>query len=297
MTKRPLATEAKLGPCACRSWSPNRDHVNRISRSRFRGGISFDGASARLASQRKRHDKEVLKRAAFTVPVCLAICRAVTNVGNPLMKKSALLGGAAVLIAGAATAASHPTFFVHKPAHIFITAAPPGSQTLYDQNRDDAGNAVLSDDVDSSQGADDFVVPQGHTWRIKEVDVTGIFFDGSNAAKSENVFFYSDDHGLPGDLLATCPDQNGAGDGLGSFAIQLSKSCKVSLSGRKSTGTHYWVSVQVNIDFAFARAWGWEFSSDASLRRAAWQSVGSRCPTWCHVEGDLMFALKGKDTQ
>lgn len=218
------------------------------------------------------------------------------------MMKTMLLGGAAavVFIACSAMAASQSAVFTHKPARIFVTAAPPGSKTLYDQNKDDGDNAIFSQSFDNTQGADDFVVPKGHTWHIKEVDVTGIYFNGSGPATSENVFFYADNDGLPGDLIVACPNQIGAGGRFGSFAIVLSKSCKVKLggsaslrAGKKSNGTIYWVSVQANIDFSFGGEWGWELSSDTNGNRAAWQS--SDCPTWCHLDSDLMFALKGKD--
>src|SRR6476659_10127457 len=147
------------------------------------------------------------------------------------MKKSALLGCAAVLIVGTAMAAPHPVLLTNQQAHIFITAAPPGSKTLYDQNKDDGERAILSQNVDDSQAADDFVVPNGHTWMIKEVDVTGVYFDGSGPADSENVFFYRNKGGLPGNLVVACPNQNGAENGFGSFAIVLSETCKVKLRG------------------------------------------------------------------
>jgi hypothetical protein len=216
------------------------------------------------------------------------------------MKTSALLSCAAVLIAGTAMAASHPAFLVHKQAHLFITAAPSGSKTLHDQNRDGAGTAILSDSFAGIEAADDFVVPKGHTWMVREVDVTGIYLDGAGPADSENVSFYSDNGGLPGDLIVACPNQPGADNGSGSFAIQLSKSCKVKLkgtaaaqAGKKSGGTTYWVSVQANIDFGSAGEWGWELSLDTSGNQAARRD--SDCPDWCHIGSDLMFALRGKD--
>lgn len=190
-------------------------------------------------------------------------------------------------------AAEGPSLIAHTQARVFVTAAPPGSTTLYDQNKDPAGTAVFSDGFDSSQGADDFAVPKGHTWTIREVDVTGLYFDGAGPADSENVFFYKDNGGLPGNLVANCPNQNGIGGGSGSFAIVLSRSCKVKLHGGKT----YWVSVQANMDFlGGAGEWGWSFSLDTSGNLAAWQNPdGGDCPTWCHLDNDLMFALKGKD--
>lgn len=211
------------------------------------------------------------------------------------MKTFAWAGTAAALIGSAAMAASHPVLVTQKPAHRFITGARPGSKTLYDQNKDDAERAILSQSLDGSQAADDFTVPAGHTWIVREVDVTGVFFNGSGPADSENVFFYKDNSGLPGDLVTACPDQNGTQNGFGSFTIVLGTACKAKFKG-KTEGQTYWVSVQANIDFnGGGGEWGWELSLDTNGNPAAWQSPGSDCPTWCSISSDLMFALKGKD--
>jgi hypothetical protein len=137
-----------------------------------------------------------------------------------------------------------------------------------------------------SQAADDFTVPRGHTWVIKEVDVTGVYFNGSGPADSENVFFYKDNGGLPGDLVVGCPDENGTDGGFGSFAIVLSKACKVKLHGGKT----YWVSVQANMD-GFSAEWGWSLSLDTNGNLAAFRDGGD----WSHLDGDLMFAIRGRD--
>jgi hypothetical protein len=66
----------------------------------------------------------------------------------------------------------------------------------------------------------------------------------------------------------------------------------VKLKGGKT----YWVSVQANIDFlGGAGEWGWELSLDTNGNPAVWQAPGSDCPTWCQLDSDLMFAVKGKD--
>jgi hypothetical protein len=204
------------------------------------------------------------------------------------MKKFALVGYAAVLIAStAAMAASHPAFLIHKEARIFITAAPPGSKTLHDQNKDGAGNAILSDSFDDAQAADDFVVPKGHTWMIKEVDVTGVYLDGAGPADSENVIFYEDAGGVPGAVVG--PDNSNivGTDSAGSFSIKLANTVKLKKG-------HYWVSVVANCSFSDCGEWGWELSTDTSGNPAAYRDSGS-CATWCSLPSDLMFALKGKD--
>jgi hypothetical protein len=209
-----------------------------------------------------------------------------------VLMKVSVLAGCAALIATTAMAASDSAILVHKQAHRFVAKSAPGSQTLYDQNMDPSGIATLS------QAADNFSIPEGHTWIIKEVDVTGVYFDGSGPADSENVSFYKDRHGQPGDLVVNCADQNGTGDGLGSFSIVLSKACNAKLKG----GRTYWVSVTANMDFGNGE-WGWELTSDTHATRSAlWHPTrtcaAARAPGNCaEYVGELMFALKGKDKQ
>src|SRR5215469_3261648 len=70
------------------------------------------------------------------------------------------------------------------------------AKMLYNQNSSDAGGYIDSENFTSGQtqyndqGADDFVVPIGLTWRVTEVDVTGVYYRGSGPATSENVIFY-----------------------------------------------------------------------------------------------------------
>jgi len=224
------------------------------------------------------------------------------------MNKSVLLATAAVfaLSGGLASAAgaSHPTAVVHAKAHRFISGSP-GSVTLYDQNGNDGGTGVTSQNFETTydaydnQGVDDFSVPAGHKWSIKEVDVTGVYYNGSGPAVSENVFFYKNKGGLPGKLVAECDSVVG-NDNFGSFVIKLPKDCAPKLKEG-----NYWVSVQVNMDFGNGGQWGWEINSVQNGNLAAWQNPGdgfaSGCTTWGTLESclgfgpDYMFALRGKD--
>jgi hypothetical protein len=178
-----------------------------------------------------------------------------------------------------------------------------GLTTLYNQNSNDADDAINSQVFESENaayddmGADDFVVPSGK-WLVEEVDVTGQFFSGSGPASSEDVTFYKDKKGLPGKAVrnGTFTDLNGIADG-GSFAIALPK--KVVLKA----GT-YWVSVQANCNSVSCGEWGWEVTSTQHGTQAEWQNPGDGfdvCTSWGTIEScasatgpDFMFDLKGK---
>jgi hypothetical protein len=191
-----------------------------------------------------------------------------------------------------------------------VIAAVPGAATLYDQNSDDAGVAVISEDFShgfdsfDSYGADDFTVPAGHKWRIREVEVSGAYGQQSEPAQSEDVVFYKDKKGLPGMLMAQCLQLSGT-DKMGSFAIKLPRSCKVNLSG----GKRYWVSVVANESNECCTNWGWETRNTQDGKPAAWENPNGGflvgCETWgvmtscVSPEGegaDFMFALKGTDS-
>ena len=81
-------------------------------------------------------------------------------------------------------------------------------------------------DAYDSQGADDFTVPDGATWKVSEVDVTGLYFNGPGPAVSENVFFYKADKKSGGVKSSWRNSDNVVGDDdgiLGDFVISLGK--------------------------------------------------------------------------
>jgi hypothetical protein len=91
------------------------------------------------------------------------------------MTRTALLCSSALILCTTSAAlgaertkpATHFRGTVHR-----IIAAVPGAVTLYDQNSDDSGVAILSTNFDSydsldSYGADDFTVPAGHKWHVQ----------------------------------------------------------------------------------------------------------------------------------
>jgi hypothetical protein len=172
---------------------------------------------------------------------------------------------------------------------------------LYDQNDNDSGNAISSQnfesayDVYDNMGADDFVVPAGQKWIVSEVDVTGQYTLGP--AASVHITFYKNKKNLPQNVVADYPAVKCA-DTAGSFVCNLGKT-KAKLKPGK-----YWVSVQVNMDFAVGGQWYWQVRSLQAGSEGAWQNpgdgFGTGCTTWgglgaCIGNGpDLMFTLRGK---
>jgi len=229
---------------------------------------------------------------------------------------TAFLLGTAALVASAgpasATRPQHPSLTTTgAPHYAHRIVRSSRLATLYDQNSDDNGIAIISQNFESSldaydsQAADDFTVPVGGgKWRVNEVDVTGVYFNGYGPAVSENVFFYKDSKGLPGKLVHEFDNLSGKDDGTGSFAITLP-----GIGQKLMPGVHYWVSVQINMDFQVGGEWGWEESSVVHGEPSAWQNPGGGfgiCPKWNYAylcipnapqaSGgyDQMFALKGK---
>ena len=228
------------------------------------------------------------------------------------MTKTVLLASVAALalcVGGAASAApKHPTVSAkttHSKAQ--FKGVNRALDVLYDQNSDLQGYSDISQNFESSfdaydsQGADDFVVPDGAKWVIKEVDVSGLYFNGPGLANSENVFFYkSTKKGLPKKLMAEFDNVSGSDDGIGDFVINLGKKGAGLKSG------HYFVSVQANMDFSAGGEWGWSTRNTQVNDPAAWQDpgdgFGTGCTTWADEQdclGDVggpdhMFTLRGK---
>lgn len=177
---------------------------------------------------------------------------------------------------------------------------------LYDQNSNPTGVAIVSQNFSRTDspydcaGADDFMVPQGRRWKIGEVDVTGINFNGFGATTSENVTFYEDtQYGTPGNPVrnGTFTDLKGQEFSDGSFAIRLPKSLTLK------AGT-WWVSVVANKSFADGGGeWGWAVNRVIHGSPAMWENPGGDnmggCPVWGTIgqcigyTGDFMFDLKG----
>lgn len=233
--------------------------------------------------------------------------------------------GTTALVAsvGVASAAGHqPVASISgHQAQRFVSRAPL-NVTLYDQNSNDIGIAINSQNFGSTssiyddQGADDFTIPKGQHWTINEVDVTGQYFNGTGRATSEDVIFYNIDRatGLPGTVHTRCMGLHGKDNGTGSFRIKLGDTCTKadtpSLDCCKGFmgGQGYYVSVVIDgVSGGRARPssteWGWEVNGTIHGSEAVWQNPGGGfgvCKTWGTIgqclgyDGDFMFTLKGK---
>jgi hypothetical protein len=241
------------------------------------------------------------------------------------MKTMLLVTAAALAFSGSAFAANNNNHFAAGGArgtaqHRVIHAPPKGSTTLYDQNIGDGSYGWFSQTLSSYPQyneylADDFVVPTGHTWKVKEVDATGFYYIASGPASSVNVLIWNDQKGLPqlgkkGKPAIEC-DNISPTDNSGVFSIKLPKSCKVSLAGSGKKGTRYWLTVQANMAGPSTSGyWAWlSNTSIANKEGAGWYYGGggsvadpqcltqfetiSDCNAFSPV--DLAFALQGKD--
>jgi hypothetical protein len=212
----------------------------------------------------------------------------------------AVVLGVAGLMAPAASAGRSPQF-VH---HGMAKAAPHGvAGLLYSQNDNDAGVGLPSQNFETmfdaydAQLADDFRVRSGHTWMIKNVTVTGVYYSGYGPARSETVYIYTDAGGLPGARIGRRTTRGT--DTRGSFSITFGRRIKVPAGAN-------WVSVRVNMDFSVGGQWAWETRSVQSGKPASWRNpgdgFGTGCKRWgvmttCIPSGegpDLMFSLGGQ---
>lgn len=156
--------------------------------------------------------------------------------------------------------------------------APQG--VLYDQydNASDQAtvSAMFSDFATfSSDLADDFVVPAGQTWNVQSIDADGVYLLGPGPADSFNVFFYTDNAGLPGTQVYSATNQP--------FSVAGSTFTVTLPSPAVLTEGTYWVEIQGNMTFGTNGAWFWTDRTVQSNSPAAWQNPGGGlgvCPSW-----------------
>lgn len=218
------------------------------------------------------------------------------------MRMTTALLSTTMLIAACGSAFAAAPTLTHKGAVAPRVVHPSKLTTLYDQTGDDSGVGLVAQNFESSfdaydsTAADDFTVPDGEKWKIKEIDVTGTYFNGSGPADSFDIAIYKTKGSLPGKLIAEYDGVHPV-DNLGSFVFELPKPLKVK------PGV-YWVAVHANMDFTSGGEWGLETSTIVFKNPAVWENPGNGfatgCTTWTPVSdcvpgvtGDLLFALKG----
>lgn len=178
------------------------------------------------------------------------------------------------------------------------TATDRSLSVLYDQTSNPSGQGTFSqnfgDGNNGSAAADDFTVPDGQVWTIEEIDVGGMYFNGSGPA-TENVTFFKDKNGKVGKVVDDLEGLHGA-DNAGSFAITLGK------KGVKLKSGHYWVAVVADMsDLGVEWAWENQTAGTSEGDPAMWENPGGDyCQTWTSQHdcggtlGDEVFTLKGK---
>ena len=190
--------------------------------------------------------------------------------------------------------------------------------TLFNQTDFKEEFRIISSDFSSftskynqynSQGADDFIIPAGQTWCIKEVIVLGNYdyqplkYPVAGPAEALNVSFFRDDSGLPGDVIQTfrISGDDFATKRFGSISIKL------PAPGIFLQTSKYWMSVQASINFTLAGEWSWTTGKSSNNSPAVWRNPGggfsSTCPDWAQISDclvltqsnfpDFMFSLEG----
>jgi hypothetical protein len=226
------------------------------------------------------------------------------------MSKTVLLATAAVFVLAANTASSAnaPAIGVTGAKASALVHKAKGAKMLYNQNSNSNNTGLDSQNYTSAYsktynaaGADDFIVPKKAQWTVSEVDVSGLFYNGSGPAISENVTFYNDNNGVPGTVVkgGSLTNLDGTDSG-GSYTISLGKKGVTLKSG------HYWVSVTANCGFLTGCGqWGWYLNRTIKNDPAVWENpgngFGTGCTTWGTIAkceggaytGDFMFDLQG----
>ncbi len=202
------------------------------------------------------------------------------------------------------------TFCLALAALVILPAGQLAAQTsevLYDQRAVPSTEHFPSQQFQgaqadfSSQGADDFVVPDGGMWSVTQVTALGVYRDGLGAAASVRLFVYADDGGRPGAELLRytgLPVQNDAG---GDLTVALAPSAVLA------AGT-YWLSFVVVMGGSGIRQWLWTKQATETPIGAEmhWRNPGDGfgldCTDWqplttgCGDDGglDTSFRLGGR---
>ncbi|MBK5214728.1 MAG: T9SS type A sorting domain-containing protein [Flavobacteriaceae bacterium] len=158
----------------------------------------------------------------------------------------------------------------------------------YTNSIPDGAGGVTSQDFEAANdaydsfAADDFVAPAGGVSYICEVAITGIITGGGLLADPNSAIvlrvFDDTGAGTPGTQLftETFPGTTDANND-GSFILE--PTVLFPLTG----STHYWLSVQVSMDFGLGGQWFWDTAGDANDDIFAWQNPGGGFGMGCAV--------------
>jgi hypothetical protein len=167
-----------------------------------------------------------------------------------------------------------------------------GDSVLYDQTLSGSPVGFISQNfTDFSSGAynavaaDDFVVTDASGWTVDQVNIGGVYFNGSGPADSFDVSIYPDAGGVPG-ATAACTYTGLSYTGAPpSFSIPLSTPCDLP------SGT-YWVAAAANMAFGAGGEFGWNTYSGFNLgANAQWQNPGGGFGTGCSSWSDMATCL------
>jgi len=197
--------------------------------------------------------------------------------------------------------ASVPTAAAHSsPTTSASLRSQPDEELCYDQSSNDSGIGIVSQNFEASfdqydaAGADDFTLLGDCT--MEAVIAYGVYFSGSGQARDETVTIYKNKKGKPGAVIS---QQTVSGDDS-SGVLDMDLPEEVPLKAGS-----YWLSVQVNMDFAAGGEWGWETTLDQHGYPAQWENpgngFGTGCTSWntltsCINAGegpDFMFGIEG----
>ena len=150
-----------------------------------------------------------------------------------------------------------PTPTITPTPTVTPTPTPTCDIVLYDQTDNQGSFGTNSQNLEAAldkydnMGADDFVVPAGETWTVREVVARGFYLNGSGPVDSFNVSFYTDEVAFPGSVV---PEGSFASlaytDSSNHFRMPLAEDLVLG------PGT-YWLSVQANMDYKPAGQWHW----------------------------------------
>jgi len=179
-------------------------------------------------------------------------------------------------------------------------------EVMYEQMSNYGSNSFTSQNFETvfdsfdTQAADDFVISSPLSWTVSSVEVLGVYYNGTGPATSVNVWFHSDNNGLPGSAADSVMNVVPSGGlSTGSFIIPITPHITLQ------SGT-YWLSVQCNMDLLTGGQWGWT-EQLPNFNYSAWRNplggFGTQCSNWgyrvngCQVGSgpyhDLSFRING----